>query len=56
MKAEYSDTFQARLNELLDIKDKRIAELEAENARLRKTIDKMCGALCEQRQQYDVAE
>lgn len=42
MKAEYSDTFQAHLNQFLDIKDKRIAELEAENARLRKTMDKMC--------------
>ena len=43
MKAEYSDTFQAHLNELLGIKDKRIAELESDNARLRKTMDKMCG-------------
>lgn len=34
MKAEYSDTFQAHLNELLDIKDRRIAELESENKRL----------------------
>lgn len=39
MKTEYSDTFQAHLNELLDIKDKRIAELEAENARLHKLVD-----------------
>lgn len=39
MKAEYSDTFQAHLNELLDIKDKRIAELEAENKRLHALVD-----------------
>lgn len=39
MKAEYSDTFQAHLRQLCDIKDKRIAELEAENAELHKLID-----------------
>lgn len=29
MKAEYSDTFQAHLNQLLDIKDKQIAVLQS---------------------------
>lgn len=38
MKAEYSDTFQSHLNQMCDIKDKRITELEAENARLKRLI------------------
>lgn len=43
MRAEHSGTSRVLLNELLDIKDKRIAELESDNARLRKTMNKMCG-------------
>lgn len=39
MKSEYSDTYQAHLNQLCDIKDKRIAELEAENKRLHDLVD-----------------
>lgn len=39
MKAQYSDTFQAHLNEMCDIKDKRIAELESENTELHKLVD-----------------
>lgn len=41
MKAEYSDTFQAHLNQMCDIKDKRIAELEAKNADLIEQIDRL---------------
>lgn len=40
MKAEYSDTFQSHLNQMLDIKDKRIAELETENKRLKSIMGK----------------
>ncbi|MDE7398944.1 MAG: hypothetical protein K2N06_05385 [Oscillospiraceae bacterium] len=41
MKVEYSDTFQAHLNQMCDLKDKRIAELEAENARLNDLVNEI---------------
>lgn len=41
MKAEYSDTFQAHLNQQCDIKDRKISVLIVENQRLKRELNKL---------------